>query len=62
MKTIRYLLPAMAGALIGLSVTGANAQDASFGCKILLCVASQNPLLARCALLRAARSETAGHP
>jgi hypothetical protein len=28
---------------MSLSVTGANAQDASFGCKILLCVASQNP-------------------
>ncbi|MCO5067034.1 MAG: hypothetical protein M9924_21950 [Rhizobiaceae bacterium] len=43
MKPLRYLLPAIAGAVISLTAHGAKAQDASFGCKILLCVASQNP-------------------
>ncbi|MCX8571102.1 hypothetical protein [Aminobacter sp. MET-1] len=43
MKPIRYLLPAIAGAMLGLSAGQAAAQDAEFGCKILLCVASQNP-------------------
>lgn len=43
MKPSRYLLPAIASAVIGLSISGANTQDASFGCKILLCVASPNP-------------------
>jgi hypothetical protein len=43
MKPLRYLLPAITGIVIGISVHSARAQDASFGCKILLCVASQNP-------------------
>ena len=43
MKPVRYLLPAIAGAVVGLATADAKAQDASFGCKILLCVASQNP-------------------
>ncbi|WP_315929022.1 hypothetical protein [Mesorhizobium sp. SP-1A] len=43
MKPCRYMLPAIAGAVIGLTTINAGAQDASFGCKILLCVASQNP-------------------
>ena len=43
MKPLRYLFPAIAGIVIGISVQGARAQNATFGCKILLCVASQNP-------------------
>ncbi|CAM5287534.1 hypothetical protein ATER59S_00487 [Aquamicrobium terrae] len=43
MKLVRYLLPAIAGVIVGLSNVNAKAEDASFGCKILLCVASQNP-------------------
>ena len=43
MRPLRYLLPAIAGIVIGVSAHSAQAQDASFGCKILLCVASQNP-------------------
>jgi hypothetical protein len=43
MKPFRYLLPAISGAVVGLSNVNAEAEVASFGCKILLCVASQNP-------------------
>jgi len=43
MKPFCYLLPAIAWAVVGFTTMDAKAQDASFGCKILLCVASQNP-------------------
>ncbi|WP_147307466.1 hypothetical protein [Mesorhizobium denitrificans] len=43
MKPFRHMLLAIAGSIVALTPTGTRAQDASFGCKILLCVASQNP-------------------
>ena len=43
MKPFCYLLPVIAWAAVGFTSTDARAQDASFGCKILLCVAAQNP-------------------
>jgi len=43
MKPFCYLLPAIAWVVVGFTTMDARAQDASFGCKILLCVASQNP-------------------
>jgi hypothetical protein len=43
MKPFCYLLPAIAWVVVGFTTVDAKAQDASFGCKILLCVASQHP-------------------
>lgn len=43
MKRILFAVIALVGPAFGLIATPANSEDASWGCQVLLCAASQNP-------------------
>jgi len=43
MKRILFAIAALVGSGFGLITTSAKSEDASWGCQVLLCAASQNP-------------------
>lgn len=43
MKRMPFAIAALVGPALGLIATPAKSQDASWGCQVLLCAASQNP-------------------
>jgi hypothetical protein len=52
MRPLVIIVATMTGTALGTPVGHANSEDASWGCQVLLCAASQKSVLARRCLLR----------